>query len=217
MLPALGYAQTAGRITKFAGPAFLVRPPSQTGEKPVIVAARAGDLIHWRDELQTQDNGRMRVQLDDGSILSLGQRTKLVLTKHDPRTQQSNLELLDGKIRATVVHLARPDAAFAIRTSNCVITWSGGDVAVDATDPVGTAVWTVSGKTMLDCSTQRIRLEIPAGYHALSSEGTIHPFTPDMLDQVDKFSLLKWRVWIARRYARFARDQSRAVGSASGD
>jgi hypothetical protein len=192
-LPVWLGAQSAGRITKVAGPAFLVRPSSQVGEEPQPIAAKVEDVIHLKDALLTQDGGRIRVRLNDGSILSLGTRTKLVIDKEDERVSQSSFELQYGKIRANVVHLSRPDAAFEIRSNGCVFTLRGGDVGVDATSPTDTVVLARDGKTVMDCSSpdHEKRLEIPAGFYALSSEGTLHPLTGSMLDQLnDKFSLL---------------------------
>jgi hypothetical protein len=192
-LPALLGAQTAGTIVKVSGTAAVVQPPSKAGQNQTQAVAKVGDKFHWRDALQTAAGGRLRVQLLDGSILSIGQRTKLVVNKHDERTQQSSFELIQGKLRANVVHLTRTDSSFEIRTSPCVMgVLGGGDILVDADNPTNTVVWASSGKVVMNCWNWEParRLEVPGGYCALSSEGILHPLTADMLDQMDKFSLL---------------------------
>jgi hypothetical protein len=142
------YAQAqpkAGQVTKSNGPAFVVQPPPRAGAQPNTVAATPGTAFRWHDTLKTEDAGRIRAQLNDGSILSIGQKTSLIVTKHDERTQQSTFELQYGAVRANVQHLARPDSNFEIRTQTAVCGVLGTDEAVDANDPTATVVISISG------------------------------------------------------------------------
>jgi hypothetical protein len=179
-------AQKAGQITKSVGPSSVEQPPASSDLKPTQVDAAPGTVIHWHDILLTQEGARIRAQLNDGSILSLGQKTRLVVNKHDEKAQQSSLELQYGMVRASVVHLARPDSVFEVRTQNCVVSLTGTEILVDANSPNETVVWVKTGKTILDCSNpgREMRLEVPAGYYATSS-GTLQPLTPEMLSRMN--------------------------------
>ena len=82
-------AQKAGQITKAtATAAFVDQPPGRPNLKVNEIVAAPGTKINWRDALVTKSGGRIRAQLNDGSILSIGQDTKLVVEKHDEKTQQ---------------------------------------------------------------------------------------------------------------------------------
>jgi hypothetical protein len=185
-LPAMAYAQTAGTVTKVSGSAYVVKPPSGPFEKETRIAVKAGAAVRWDDTLLTGPAARIRLQLNDGSMLSLGRQSRLKVNKHDAKTQQSDFELV-GRVRANVVHLAQPASHFDILTNSCVIgVLAGGDIAVDADNPSATVVLSRTGQTVMDCtkSGQRMRLQIPAGFYASSSEGTLHPLTADLLGPV---------------------------------
>jgi ferric-dicitrate binding protein FerR (iron transport regulator) len=130
LLGAVLSAQTAGKVTRIV-------PPADAAE---------GSSIQWNDVLRTGPGGRIRVQLNDGSILSLGVKSALRIVKHDERTQQTILELNYGMVRAQVVHLARPGSSFVIRTHSGEIESHGGDLIVDDSNPVETIVTVSSAK-----------------------------------------------------------------------
>src|SRR4051812_17125396 len=54
--------------------------------------------VFWNDQLQTNAAGRMRVNLRDGSILSLGSNSQMHVVQHDAATQQTSLEMLFGRL-----------------------------------------------------------------------------------------------------------------------
>jgi hypothetical protein len=66
---------------------------------------RLKDSVYWNDHLKTDTRGRLRVALRDGSSLSLGSDSELVVVQHDPTSQQTSLQLLLGRIREKVVKL----------------------------------------------------------------------------------------------------------------
>src|SRR6266436_4704150 len=83
-------AQKAGKIMKFVAPAFIEQPGARPGLKLVSTPTIAGADIHWMDVLRTDEGGRIRAQLNDGSILSIGSKSKLTVNKHDEKAQQSS-------------------------------------------------------------------------------------------------------------------------------
>jgi hypothetical protein len=93
-----------------------------------------GDPIFWNDLLRTEPRGRVRALLDDGSILNLGSESRLQVVQHDTKSQQTNLEMRYGRLRAQVVALTRPNARFEIRTNTAICGVLGTDFYVEATE-----------------------------------------------------------------------------------
>ncbi|MGA8223162.1 MAG: FecR family protein [Candidatus Acidiferrales bacterium] len=113
-LPALadpqGGAQHAGQITAMI-PAAMRN--SET--------AKPNQELLWGDLLQTEHTGRIRANLADGSILSLGSDTQLHVVQHDASSQQTSLELTYGKVRSQVQKITQPGGKYEIKTPNAVI------------------------------------------------------------------------------------------------
>jgi len=155
LAPGLWAQKKAGQVTRQIQPAQVqrsqaaaaaARPAGAGGVVPKITPVAAADKmpIYWEDKLITGDGGRMRAQLEDGSILSLGQKSELVVREHNARTQQSSLQLSYGQVRAQVVKLSRPDSKFEIRTNTAICGVLGTDEYVEATTPFSTLVMNLS-------------------------------------------------------------------------
>lgn len=112
--------QRAGQVSRVVPTASIQRAGQQT-------AAAAQAPVFWQDVLTTDRGGRARVALDDGSVLNVGSESSLTITKHDANTQQSELELTYGQVRANVVRLARPGAKFEVKTRTAVAGVVGTD------------------------------------------------------------------------------------------
>jgi len=91
------------------------------------------DQVQWNDQLQTNNTGRLRVNLRDGSILSLGSNSQLRVVQHDAAAQQTTLELLFGRLRSQVVKLTQPNSKFEVRTPTSVAGVIGTDFLLIAT------------------------------------------------------------------------------------
>src|SRR5712671_2435447 len=107
-LPAYPQPQTpqqpvAGKITALIPTGSVLRE-TKTYE------AKKDMGVFWQDTVKTERGGRARLRLEDGSILNVGSQASLVVTKHDPGKQQTDLELIYGKVRADVTKIAMPDA-----------------------------------------------------------------------------------------------------------
>ncbi len=155
--PGFAWAQQkAGQVTRAVLPAEVIHTPAKRGQQPVTVSATPQQEIYWNDTLQTGDGGRVRAQLTDGSILSLGSKAKLKVEQHDARSQQSSFNLEYGRVRAQVVRLARPDSRFEIRTNTAVLGVLGTDEVVDASSPVATLVLALDGVVLVRSSDPNI-------------------------------------------------------------
>ncbi|MCX6618605.1 MAG: FecR domain-containing protein, partial [Acidobacteria bacterium] len=155
LAPGLWAQKKAGQVTRQIQPAQVqrsqaaaaaARPAGAGGIVPKITPVAATDKmpIYWEDKLVTGDGGRMRAQLEDGSILSLGQKSELLVREHNARTQQSSLQLSYGQVRAQVVKLSRPDSKFEIRTNTAICGVLGTDEYIEATTPFSTLVVNMS-------------------------------------------------------------------------
>jgi hypothetical protein len=87
------------------------------------------DLV-WNDLLKTEQKGRLRAGLTDGSILSLGSNSELRVVQHDAASQQTSLEMNFGKMRSKVVKVTQPNGKFEVKTANAVIGVIGTDFYV---------------------------------------------------------------------------------------
>lgn len=83
-------------------------------------AATTNAPVSWNDTLVTDQKGRGRVTLTDGSILSLGGKSQMQVVKHDAKSQQTELALKYGRVRSEVTALTQPGAKFEVRTPNAV-------------------------------------------------------------------------------------------------
>ena len=91
------------------------------------------DQVQWNDLLQTNQSGRLRVSLRDGSILSLGSNSQMRVVQHDPVAQQTTLELLFGRLRSQVVKLTQPNSKFEVHTPTAVAGVIGTDLLLIVT------------------------------------------------------------------------------------
>ncbi len=101
--------QRAGQVSR-AIPAVLIARGSQQ------LPAAPKSLVDWGDVVHTDDGGRARIALDDGSLLNLGASSSLTVTQHNPGAQQTQLELTYGRLRSQVVKQAKPNAKFDVHT-----------------------------------------------------------------------------------------------------
>ena len=116
-------AQSAGKITTVLPIVNVIRGSQQV---PAAVNAQ----VFWGDTINTGHLARARVNLDDGSLLSIGSDSNLMIAKHDPAAQQTDLDLNYGRVRAKAAALVKPDSHFRVRTPVGVAGVVGTEVAV---------------------------------------------------------------------------------------
>lgn len=117
-------AQNAGKVAQVVPAGFIVHGAATTEAKPA-------DPLAWNDILRTNDHGRMRIALDDGSMLSVGAKSELRIVKHDTTSNQTLIEMLYGKARANVVPIKRTGGSFQVRTPTAVIGVLGTTVEIE--------------------------------------------------------------------------------------
>jgi FecR protein len=123
-------AQQAGKISLAMPIAYLLRGSQQ-------INAEATLPVLWGDVINTGHLARVRVTLEDGSVLNIGSDSNLRVAKHDAAAQQTDLELNYGRVRAKAVKLVKPDAHFEIRTPVGVAGVVGTEIIV-VLNPDGT-------------------------------------------------------------------------------
>jgi len=106
----------AGKVTN-AIPQETVQHPNQTNQLNLNV----NDGVVWHDTVRTLGTGRVRIGLEDGSVLNIGVRSMMRIVKHDAQSQQTEIEMQLGKLRGQVVKLSKPGASFQIKTQTAVI------------------------------------------------------------------------------------------------
>ena len=120
----LAQTQRAGQVAG-AIPAGEIQRPSGTQ------AAAMGVEVRWDDLVTTNPSGRTRIGLDDGSILNIGSGASLRVVQHNAASQQSNLTLTFGQMRART-KLSKPNASFEVRTNTAVVGVIGTDFWIQA-------------------------------------------------------------------------------------
>jgi len=122
-MPALCAPPAGGQS---AGQVSALIPSATRNAKPTKVK----DNLEWNDLLKTEQKGRLRAGLTDGSILSLGSNSELRVVQHDAASQQTSLEMDFGKVRSKVVKVTQPAGKFEMKTPNAVIGVIGTDFYV---------------------------------------------------------------------------------------
>ncbi|MGA8143617.1 MAG: FecR family protein [Candidatus Acidiferrales bacterium] len=89
--------------------------------------AKVKEELDWNDLLKTENTGRVRAGLKDGSILSVGSDSELRIVQHDTTSQQTELEMDFGKVRSQVTKVTKAGGKFEMKTPNAVIGVIGTD------------------------------------------------------------------------------------------
>jgi len=143
MVCATAEAQKAGAVD-------AVRPHAVIQRSTVQLAAEKGTSVSWDDLLHTDNQGRLRVQLLDQSLISLGPDSQVRVIRQAPSSEQSALELAYGKVR---MRLARqPGQRFELRTPTAVAGVIGTDFGADASVPGTTHFICLEGEVRISSS-----------------------------------------------------------------
>jgi len=143
MVCATAEAQKAGAVD-------AVRPHAVIQRSTVQLAAEKGTSVSWDDLLHTDNQGRLRVQLLDQSLISLGPDSQVRVIRQAPSSEQSGLELAYGKVR---MRLARqPGQRFELRTPTAVAGVIGTDFGADASVPGTTHFICLEGEVRISSS-----------------------------------------------------------------
>jgi hypothetical protein len=102
--------QKAGQVSRAIPDVGIARGAQQ-------LPAPVRTLVDWGDVVKTNEGGRARVALDDGSLLNVGSSSSLTVTQHDSAAQQTQIELSYGRMRSQVVKQSKPNAKFEVHTA----------------------------------------------------------------------------------------------------
>ena len=113
-----------GHTTKVIKKADLLHGQSTTPLKE-------GQDVAEGDRIRTQSSGRVRVVLNDGSILSVGSSSLLTVRAGTETSRAGSLDLAYGKIRAVVTSTAAGQKGFEVRTATSVCGVLGTTLFID--------------------------------------------------------------------------------------
>lgn len=154
-----GGQPVAGKINKVI-PQGEIRREGLSQELPLAI----NQPVNWNDLVRTLQAGRAQITLLDGTTLNLGARSELKVLKHDPQSQQTQLELTVGKLEANVQKITAPGGKFQLRSKSAVIGTI--DTAFVATvDGDTTKVCGVEGTTLVQSSDPNIQKSVTLHRH----------------------------------------------------
>ena len=134
-------AQPVAEVTRTRGYAAVERASEIT---PLTI----GDAVQIGETVVTGADGRLRLVFVDGSLITLGNSSRLMVTwfSHDgeQRRRLASLDLTSGIVRAEVADVG-PDSGFDVRMPIAVASVRGTDL-VATMDPASAAVVTVAGE-----------------------------------------------------------------------
>jgi ferric-dicitrate binding protein FerR (iron transport regulator) len=119
-------------------------PPAGNGGTVTEIPLKVSDGVNQEDIVRTLKTGRVRIALLDGSFLNVGAGSVMRITKQDASTQQTQVELTLGLIRAEVAKRTQPGGNFQVQTQTAIIGVVGSVLLVHAF-PKATEVYCVEG------------------------------------------------------------------------
>ena len=175
----------AGSITALLPLANIVRGPAK---QEVTAVAKKGDDVVWNDLVRTDKGGRARITLLDQSILSVGSQAELRILKHDPKSQQTSIEVGYGRVRMEVTPVTRQGGSFEIKTPTAVAGVIGTVFGIDSA--IGaTTFLCLSGTVMVGSNDPNVPGQVPctAGMAAVVSTGKAPATRPATQQEIQQF------------------------------
>lgn len=143
--------EPAGRVTGISSSASL------RGQ-----AASLKDLVRTNDLLSTNRSGRLRLRLEDGSILSIGSQSQVKVSKHEASTGETLINLTSGRLRSRVVRVRKSGSRFQVITPQARISVVGTDFFLDV-GPERTQVVVYSGIVLVGANSGGSPVDVAAG------------------------------------------------------
>jgi hypothetical protein len=154
------------------------------------INANYGMELTWDDVVRTDPNGRVRIRMNDDSLLSIGASSELRITSHDSQTHKTQVELAYGLLRAQIKKLAAGEV-FEVRTPTAVAGVIGTDFGIDATDPKHVKFICLEGRVQI----RSLDLDHPQtvncdGGHSVTSDSDKGP---NQAVDADTAQMSRWR------------------------
>jgi hypothetical protein len=125
------FAERAGKVSRVLPAGFITHETKTAAAKPA-------DPVEWNDVVRTNPQGRVRIALEDQSLLTVGSQSEMRILKHDPASQQTSVELLYGRIRSKVTKLTKKGGSYNVRTPVAVVGVIGTEFILDSPATVTT-------------------------------------------------------------------------------
>jgi hypothetical protein len=124
-------AAEVGRIEHASGAGFILRDGQSVPITP-------GTILQLNDIVRTQPGALLRLALNDGSALTIGESTELRVAQFDTEQQQTLVEILHGRVRAEIAPYTKPAGRFVLKTPTAMVMALGTTVELRTSPPVGT-------------------------------------------------------------------------------
>jgi hypothetical protein len=130
------------------------------------------DTVSTKGDLTTDESGRLRIQLQEGSILSVGSGSHLSIVKHNPVTGETVVDLSSGRLRSRVTKVRSAGGKFEVLTPHARITALGTDFFLDVSPTrtqvfVYTGVVVVSSGRDVESADSTLVLDVAAGQNVV--------------------------------------------------
>jgi hypothetical protein len=126
----------AGKVTREVPQGTVQR---QGKDLPLVM----NDPVNWNETVHTQNRGRLQITLTDGSVLSVGSRSEMKVVKADAVSQQTDIDLITGTVKADVQKVTKSGGHFEIHTKTAVIGVIGTTLLAKS-DSKGTTVCNIT-------------------------------------------------------------------------
>jgi hypothetical protein len=138
-----GVVQMKATVTKLQGEVLLTKVGAAAAEQLKI-----GAILGSGDKVETSDNGKVELKMDNGNLINLTPNSQIVLSSltSNPETgdYENLMESKYGTIRAHVVEKVKGKSAFKIKTPTA-ISGARGTVFYLIITPTETRVYVASG------------------------------------------------------------------------
>ena len=150
----------AGEVLAMGGQCFTIADGNRTELKP-------GDPVHVGDSIEVPEGAKIKIRLDDGSIIAAAPGSKVTIsafTMGGAEKRDSRLALANGLLRAIVAPVGEPQH-FEIDTATGVAAVRSTDWFIEA-KPDSTQVGVLEGVVTLSGTTTGRTVRIPARWGA---------------------------------------------------
>ena len=118
----------AAMTATFVEGAVTVRPAGAEAPKPLAV----GDVLHAGEMVETSSAARAEITFSNGSLLRLGEGSRMTLGGEDPAGSRFSARLFVGNVWAKVRKLLASNEIFQVETENGVAGVRGTEFRVEA-------------------------------------------------------------------------------------
>lgn len=116
---AQGVVQMKATVTKLQGEVSVIKAGSDVAEP-----LKPGAVLGSGDKIETKDNGKLQIKIDNGNTLNMCPNSQIILSSmtSDPATgdYENLMEAKYGTIRAHVVAKVKGKSAFKIKTPTAI-------------------------------------------------------------------------------------------------